>query len=63
MLSVLVYSGCLNIVEGLFLIMMMAKHFGFATVTSEVFSIRFRLAVGRLRSLSWASIVCRTLSS
>ena len=42
--------------------MMMARHVGFATVTSEFVSIRFRLAVRRLRGLYWASIVCGTLS-
>ena len=35
-----VYS---NIVEGSILVMMMARHVGFATVASEFVSIRFRL--------------------
>ena len=43
--------------------MMMARHVGFATVASEFVSIRFRLAVRRLRGFNWASIVCGTLSS
>ena len=50
-------------VEGSFLVMMMARRVCFATVTSEFVSIRFRLAVRRLRALCWASIVCGTLSS
>ena len=50
-------------VKGSFLIMMMARRVCFATVTSEFVSIRFRLAVRRLRALFWASIVCGTLSS
>ena len=50
-------------VEGLILVMMMARCVGFATVRSEFVWIRFRLAVRRLRGLCWASIVCRTLSS
>ena len=45
-------------VEGSILVMMMARCIGFATVTSEFVSIRFRLAVRRLRGLCWASIVC-----
>ena len=44
-------------------VIMMARRVGFATVTSELVSIRFRLAVRRLRCLCWASIVCGTLSS
>ena len=44
------------------LVMMMARLVGFATVTLEFVTIRFRLAVRRLRGLCWASIVCRTLS-
>ena len=56
-------SGCSNIVEGSFLVMMMARRVVLATVRSEFVSIRFRLAVGRLRGLCWASIVCGTLSS
>ena len=50
-------------VEGLILVMMMARCIGFATVTSEFVSIRFRLAVRRLRCLCWASIVYGSLSS
>ena len=50
-------------VEGSILVMMMARCIGFATVTSEFASIRFRLAVRRLRGLCWASIVCGSLSS
>ena len=49
-------------VEGSILLMMMARRVCFATVTSEFFSIRFRLAVTRLRGLCWASIVCGTFS-
>ena len=36
-------------VEGSFLVMMMARRVGFANVTSEFVSIRFMLAVRRLR--------------
>ena len=50
-------------VEGSIFVMMMARRVGFATVTSEFVSIRFRLALKRMRSLCWASIVCGTLSS
>ena len=50
-------------VEGLNLDMMMARRVGFATVRSEFVSIRFRMAVRRLRGLCWASIVCETLFS
>ena len=50
-------------VESSNLVMMMARRIGFANITSEFVSIRFRLAVKRLRSLCWASIVCGTLSS
>ena len=50
-------------VEGSILVMMMARRVGFATVTLEFVWIRFRLAVKRLRGLSWASIVCGSLSS
>ena len=50
-------------VEGLILVMMMARCIGFATVTSEFVSIRFRLAVRRLRGLCLASIVCGSLYS
>ena len=38
-------------VSGSILVMMMARRIGFATVTSEFVSIRFRFAVGRLRGL------------
>ena len=38
-------------VLGSILVMMMARRVGFATVTSEFFSTRFRLAVRRLRGL------------
>ena len=50
-------------VEGSILVMMMARRVGFATVKSELVSIRFRLAVRRLRGLCLASIVCETLFS
>ena len=50
-------------VEGSILVLMMARRVGLATVRSEFVSIRFRLAVGRLRGLCWASIVCGTLFS
>ena len=50
-------------VEGSILVMMMARRVDFANVRSEFVSIRFRLAVGWLRGLCWASIVCGTLSS
>ena len=50
-------------VEGSFLLMMMARCIGFATVTSDFVSIRFRLAVRRLHGLYWAFIVCGSLSS
>ena len=50
-------------IESSILVIMMARRVGFATVTSEVVSIRFRLAMRRLRSLCLASIVCGTLSS
>ena len=52
-----------QIVEGSIFVVMMARRVGFATVTSEFVSIRFRLALRRLRGLCWASIVCGTLSS
>ena len=42
---------------------MIARPVGFATVTSDLVSMRFRLAVRRLRDLCWASLVCGTLSS
>ena len=50
-------------VESSILVMMIARRVGFAIVTSEFVSIRFRLPVRGLRSLCWASIVCRSLSS
>ena len=50
-------------VESSKLVMMMARRIGFPNVTSEIVSIRFRLAVRRLHSLCWASIACGTLSS
>ena len=50
-------------VEGSILVMMMGRRVGFATKTSEFVSIRFKLAVRRLRGLCWTSIVCGTLSS
>ena len=50
-------------VEGSLLVVMMARCIGFATVTLEVVSVRFRLAVRRLLGLCWASIVCGSLSS
>ena len=50
-------------VEGSILVILMARRVGFATVTSEFVSIRFRLAVRWLRGLFWASLVCETLSS
>ena len=40
---------------------MMARRVGFATVRSEFFLIRLRLAVRRLRGLFWVSIACGTL--
>ena len=49
--------------ESSILVMMMARCIGFATVTSEFVSYRFRLAVRRLRGLCWVSIVCGSLSS
>ena len=50
-------------VEGSILVLMMARRVGLATVRSEFVSIRFKLAVGGLPDLCWASIVCGTLSS
>ena len=50
-------------VEGSILVLMIARRVGFATVTSEIVSIRFRLAGRRLRGLYWAFTVCGTLSS
>ena len=49
-------------VKGLILVIMKARRVGFATVTSDIVSIRFRLAVRWLRGLCWASLVCETLS-
>ena len=49
-------------VEGSILVLIMARRVGLATVRSEFVSIRFRLAVRRLRGLCWASIVCGTVS-
>ena len=51
-------AGCSNIVEGSVVVIMMARRVGFATVTSEFVSIRFRLAVIRMRGLCWAFIIC-----
>ena len=45
------------------LVMRMVRRVGFATVTSDIVGIRFRLGMRRLRGLCWASIVCGTLSS
>ena len=50
-------------VAGSIFVMMMARRVGFAIVTSEFISIRFRLALRQLHGLCWASIVCKTLSS
>ena len=50
-------------VERSILVMMMARRVGFATVTSELVSTRFRLALRQLRGLCCTSIVCGTLSS
>ena len=44
-------------VEGSIFVMMMARRVGFANVTSEFVSIRFRLAERRQHGLCWASIV------
>ena len=49
--------------EGSIFVMMMARRVGFANVTSEFVSIRFRLAARRQHGFCWASIVCGTLSS
>ena len=49
--------------EGSILVMVMARRVGFATVTSEFVSIRFRISVRQLRGLCCTSIVCGTLSS
>ena len=45
------------------LVMMIARRDGFATVTWEFVSIRFRLAVRQLRGLWWVSKVCGSFSS
>ena len=45
------------------MVMMMARRVSFATVSLEIVSIRFRLAVRRLRGLCTTFIVCGTLSS
>ena len=37
---------------------MNARPVGFVSVTSDIVSILFRLAVRRLRGLCWTSIVC-----
>ena len=50
-------------VEGSIFVVMLSRRVGFATVTSELVSIRFRLAVRRLRGLFLTSLVCGTLSS
>ena len=50
-------------VEGSVFVMMMARRVGFATVTPEFISTRFRLTLRRLRGLCWASIACGTMSS
>ena len=58
-----ILRGTQTVVEGSNFVLIMARRVGFATVRSEFVSIRFRLAVRRLRGLCWASIVCGTLSS
>ena len=64
MLRVPVYSGgTQTVVEGSILVLIKARLVCFATVRSEFFLSRFRLAVRLLRGLCWASIVCGTLSS
>ena len=50
-------------VEGSILVMMMARRVGLATLRSAFVSIRFRMAVRRLRDLCWSSIICETLFS
>ena len=45
------------------LVMMMARRVGFATVTSELVSIRFRLAMRQLRGLCCTTQVCGTFFS
>ena len=50
-------------VEGSILVLMIARRVGFATVTSEFVSIRFRFAVRRLRGFCCTCIVFGTLSS
>ena len=58
-----IYWGTQTVVEGLILVLIMASCVSFATVRSDIVSIRFKLAVRRLRGLFWASIVYGTLSS
>ena len=43
-------------VEGSIFVMMRSRSAGFATVTSDIVSIRFRLAVRQLRGLCFTSI-------
>ena len=50
-------------IECSILVMMMARQVGFATVTWEFVSIRFRLAVRQLHGLWWVSKVCGSFSS
>ena len=50
-------------VEGSILVLMLTRRVGLATVRSDFVSIRFRLALRRLRGLCLASIVCGTLFS
>ena len=50
-------------VEGSILVMMIARRVGFATVTLEFVSIRFRFSVSRLRGFCCTCLVCGTLSS
>ena len=58
-----IYWGTETVVEGLILVLMMARRVGFASVRSEFVWIPLKLAVRRLRGLFWASIVYGTLSS
>ena len=48
-------------IESSILVIMMARRVGFATVTSEVVSIRFRLAMRRLRSFMFGVYSLRNL--
>ena len=50
-------------VEDSILVLMLTRRVGLATVRSDFVSIRFRLALRRLRGLCLASIVCGTLFS